>query len=487
MKQQLQNDAPAYLSEMKNRYRQYTRDWDLFAKEAPEKFMSLVRSGIKPSISRGNSSGHTLSVNLSFQTNMDAAKKYVEELPGKVEAKVTRFKEAISQINQKLERYQAAGVDDDVFIPLAEHLLEWIDFASHMVIDLGKAKISSEMSEETKQIQIKWSAELTRIKRRAEAKKYGVAERDLDRHKKYLEAKAALSRAKTSDEMQAAAKKFTAVAGYLDADQCAADAAQKASALQADEERKRREAEEEAKRKAQEAKAVWEAEVASIQKKKEAERTRCIAEVERAEEQKLAQIQEAEKQEMAANQRAVSAAEQSLADAKTELESLGFFKFRRKKELRDMIEQVQADLEQLKKQPEMILSKYRNQRQAAEKAAAEERNAIAQRLEREYVLPMSPEEKEKQAQLEKEKQAQLEKARAARLRSPLELANSGVKKAIWEFIKYNGPSTISDIAAGCPAAAELTNQRISALVRQMVDDGSLTRYEDKRKAFFTAN
>jgi DNA-binding transcriptional regulator GbsR (MarR family) len=36
-----------------------------------------------------------------------------------------------------------------------------------------------------------------------------------------------------------------------------------------------------------------------------------------------------------------------------------------------------------------------------------------------------------------------------------------------------------------PALADLTNQRVSALVRQLKDEGLVTREEVKRKAYFT--
>jgi DNA-binding transcriptional regulator GbsR (MarR family) len=36
-----------------------------------------------------------------------------------------------------------------------------------------------------------------------------------------------------------------------------------------------------------------------------------------------------------------------------------------------------------------------------------------------------------------------------------------------------------------PEIADLTNQRVSAMVRQLKDDGLVTREEIKRKAYFT--
>ena len=45
--------------------------------------------------------------------------------------------------------------------------------------------------------------------------------------------------------------------------------------------------------------------------------------------------------------------------------------------------------------------------------------------------------------------------------------------------------TISELMKSIPALADLTNQRVSALVRQLKDEGKVTREEIKRKAYFT--
>lgn len=64
-------------------------------------------------------------------------------------------------------------------------------------------------------------------------------------------------------------------------------------------------------------------------------------------------------------------------------------------------------------------------------------------------------------------------------------ANEGIKEAIFNGMAANTLYTISELQKKIPECAELTNQRISALVRQMVVDGLVTRTEDKRKAYFT--
>ena len=62
--------------------------------------------------------------------------------------------------------------------------------------------------------------------------------------------------------------------------------------------------------------------------------------------------------------------------------------------------------------------------------------------------------------------------------------NIGFKEAILNGIG-DGKYTITDIMKSIPEIGELSNQRVSALVRQMVADGLLVREEIKRKAYFS--
>ena len=67
-----------------------------------------------------------------------------------------------------------------------------------------------------------------------------------------------------------------------------------------------------------------------------------------------------------------------------------------------------------------------------------------------------------------------------------QVANEGLKEVILNVLTENGGlMTITDIQKASAELAELSNQRISALVRQMVGI-SVERVEDKRKAFFKA-
>ena len=67
-----------------------------------------------------------------------------------------------------------------------------------------------------------------------------------------------------------------------------------------------------------------------------------------------------------------------------------------------------------------------------------------------------------------------------------QMANEGLKQTIMDVLTENGGlMTVTDVQKSCDALAELSNQRISALLRQLKDDKMVDRVEDKRKAYFT--
>lgn len=81
--------------------------------------------------------------------------------------------------------------------------------------------------------------------------------------------------------------------------------------------------------------------------------------------------------------------------------------------------------------------------------------------------------------------AQFEKKSSAE-RKPTEnqKANAGFKGVILEYLaKVGKPVTISDIQKGC--LPDLSGQRVSAIVTQLKNEGSVVRTEEKRKAYFS--
>ena len=70
----------------------------------------------------------------------------------------------------------------------------------------------------------------------------------------------------------------------------------------------------------------------------------------------------------------------------------------------------------------------------------------------------------------------------------VQIANEGIKSVILETLAENGKMmTISEMQKVNAELGEMSNQRISALVRQLIADGKVERIEDKRKAYFKAD
>jgi carbamoylphosphate synthase small subunit len=68
-----------------------------------------------------------------------------------------------------------------------------------------------------------------------------------------------------------------------------------------------------------------------------------------------------------------------------------------------------------------------------------------------------------------------------------QVANEGIKETIIDTLLENGDKmTISEMQKANAELGELSNQRISALIRQLISDGRVERVEEKRKAYFKA-
>ena len=81
----------------------------------------------------------------------------------------------------------------------------------------------------------------------------------------------------------------------------------------------------------------------------------------------------------------------------------------------------------------------------------------------------------------------LEKKNSAKKPTAQQTANNGIKETILEVLTNNGGMmTITDIQKANAELGEMSNQRVSALIRQMIEAGEVERVEDKRKAYFKA-
>ena len=64
-------------------------------------------------------------------------------------------------------------------------------------------------------------------------------------------------------------------------------------------------------------------------------------------------------------------------------------------------------------------------------------------------------------------------------------ANDSIKTAIAEGMSPNRLYTVTEIQKEIPECAELSNQKVSALIRQLKDAGLVVKTEDKRKSYFS--
>jgi predicted transcriptional regulator len=63
-------------------------------------------------------------------------------------------------------------------------------------------------------------------------------------------------------------------------------------------------------------------------------------------------------------------------------------------------------------------------------------------------------------------------------------ANENLKVAILDGMADGRLYTITELLKEIPECADLTNQRVSAVIRQMIASNLVERIEDKRKAYF---
>ena len=66
----------------------------------------------------------------------------------------------------------------------------------------------------------------------------------------------------------------------------------------------------------------------------------------------------------------------------------------------------------------------------------------------------------------------------------LQKENADLKDSILEAMEPNVLYTITDMIKSFDFLAEMTNQKVSALVRQLVNENLVERIEDKKKTYF---
>lgn len=82
--------------------------------------------------------------------------------------------------------------------------------------------------------------------------------------------------------------------------------------------------------------------------------------------------------------------------------------------------------------------------------------------------------------------AQLEKKSGAeRKPTARQVENSKIKEKILSQMEPNVLYTVGDMLKGFDTSEDMTSQRLTALLSQMTDDGSVTKTKDKGKSLFS--
>ena len=66
-----------------------------------------------------------------------------------------------------------------------------------------------------------------------------------------------------------------------------------------------------------------------------------------------------------------------------------------------------------------------------------------------------------------------------------QVANEALKGAIVEGMEANRLYTVTELIKEIPAIADLTNQKVSPLANQLVEEGKLTKTTEKRRSYFS--
>ena len=102
-----------------------------------------------------------------------------------------------------------------------------------------------------------------------------------------------------------------------------------------------------------------------------------------------------------------------------------------------------------------------------------------------YVLANAELPTDVKEKLEKMKEQFVKKNSTARKPTATQTENAGLKVAILNAMENGKQYTITDLMKSVPELADLSNQRVSAIVRQLKDEGEVIREEIKRKAYFS--
>lgn len=484
-----------YLRKSEEKLCLFKREWEFLTREVPDKLNSLVASGIKPKIS-SNSSGNQIGVSLSFESNLDAAKRYMEQVKEKIEKKCQEIEDQIKDIDKNIQLYLDEGADSVYFLKLVKHLNEWISYIPQMDFEISGQKIEIVVDEQVFEINKKWDAISYEEIRKQEAERYGVSLANLDKHKIYLGAKSQKSSAKTSADMKKAEKAFDSVKEYLDSGELAkicADIAKKLKAKEDEEARAKRELEEARKKEEAEQlkKAVeaYEKEVGEVNKARQVYINTETENINKKYNNAISKLKNNYDDSRKKSEKEIKELSTSISLFEKELEETSLFAFGKKKQLREEIESFSQKIRILKNEKNKLDSDYQSATSKEKSQKEASLKALRDNAEKQYLMPSDPRKKEiktKNESLNTKGNEHNISDRNANIASN----HTEIESVILDYLKDNNGMvfTATEILDNNgDILDDLSLPRLSSALRNLVDKGLVEKTTEKRRIYYRYN
>ena len=231
-----------YISNKENDFARLKKQWESFSNEVPQKLESLIRSGIKPEITRGNSSGSgSLTIGISFNANMDGAKAYLEKVKEDIPKKAEPIFLLAKELDQKINEVKEQDVEEKTLASLIGLFDSVVDYSQNLTVSvMGGNTIKVNADSGNSFQKGKWNEEVIKKANATYAKNHNISVSDVEKHKKYLNVKEQEKNAKTSFDMNKVRNEYVKLGSYLDSKELGEKTQEKANKLKEEEDKKAR-------------------------------------------------------------------------------------------------------------------------------------------------------------------------------------------------------------------------------------------------------
>lgn len=229
------------------------------------------------------------------------------------------------------------------------------------------------------------------------------------------------------------------------------------------------------------AEAAWKAEVEKVNQQRASELTSRLKAQKKEQLDGLFQTYDIRKKEAEKTRKALEA---DLEKANTDLAQAGVFAFGVKSHAKKMIKETTRLLDELKIAEYRMDRTYQDDKQKVEVQIKGAEAKLKAAIERQYPLPQAPVRPTEPRKPVKPRPNISTGGSAVPGFSAQSMVHEAMRQAIMDSMVYGQKYTITELFEVCPEIADMTNQRVAALMRQLVEAGKVIRTEDARKAYF---